>query len=508
MNYLKNNNMNSKIFNLNKDIQNVLSYGISLEERKDKRDKLKKLCKKNGIPLHLFIAQRHPEGGKRGCLDSHLRIIKEAYANKENTKAKNLLIFEDDIEFVDSLQLNKGLQPSNQVVNSLSLSSAFKNGVPKDYDMLYFGGTVHRVIDRESYAGWVQMSCWTTHAYLINLEKDEMVQKIIRDLENYKEEIDRYYLNEIHTQYKAYMCNPMVIIQQAGFSDIENCEVNYDFMQKTLDGLRTPEHTVGPNKEYILKLPNLSDEQLPKVSIITPTRNRVHLFSIPLRNYALFNYPAEKMEWIIVEDGKDDVSSMIPSIYVKSGLVKHIHMGKDAELTIAEKRNIGVQNSSGKYILHMDDDDYYIPESILARVKILMKYEKEGIECVGCSLIGTYNLISNTSSMASDGMISLSEASMGYTKRFWEQKPFDGNCVRGEHKSFMEGRLDKILDIPYVFIIIAFNHKNNFSEVYRGDNGKKDDKGLIKVEGKVANFYDMWDIDTQLFIEELRGTLL
>lgn len=480
--------MNNKLFNLNKDIKNVLCYGISLEERKDKRDKLKKVCKKNGIPLNLFIAQRHPEGGKRGCLDSHLRIIKKAYDNKNKSKAKNLLIFEDDIKFLDTFNILKN--------------------VPKDYDMLYFGGTVHRVIDKESYTGWVQMSCWTTHAYLINLEKDEMVQKIIKELENYKEEIDKYYLNEIHTNYKAYICNPMIIIQEDGFSDIENCEVNYDFMQQTLDGLRTPEHIVGPNKEYILKLPNLSDEQLPKVSIVTPTRNRAHLFSIPLRNYALFNYPTEKMEWIIVEDGKDDVSSMIPSIYIKSGLVKHIHMGKDAELTIAEKRNIGVQHSSAKYILHMDDDDYYPPESILARIKILMKYEKEGIECVGCSLIGTYNLLSNTSSMASDGMISLSEASMGYTKHFWEQRPFNPDCVRGEHKSFMERRLDKIMDIPYSFVLIAFNHKNNFSEIWRGDNGKKDDKGLIKIDGKVANFYDMFDIDMMLFIEELRSTLL
>ncbi len=482
--------MNSKLFHLSPEVKNVLCYGISLEERKDKRKNLKKLCEKRNIPLNFFIAQRHPEGGKRGCLDSHLKIIKEAYAHKDKTKAQNLLIFEDDIKFLDSF------------------SSAFKNKVPKDYDMLYFGGTVHRVIDRESYNGWVQMSCWTTHAYLINLEKDEMVKKIIRDLEHYKEEVDRYYLNEIHTQYKAYICNPMIIIQEAGFSDIENCEVNYDFMQLTLDGLRTPEHIIGPNKEYILKLPNLSDEQLPKVSIITPTRNRAHLFSIPLRNYALFNYPPEKLEWIIVEDGKDDVSSMIPSIYVKSGLVKHIHMGKDAELTIAEKRNIGVQHSTSQYILHVDDDDYYNPESILVRVKLLMKYEKEGIECVGCSLIGTYNLLSDTSSMASDGMISLSEASMGYTRKFWGERAFNPDCIRGEHKEFIESRLDKILDIPYIFILIAFNHKNNFSEIWRNDNGKKDDKGLIKIDGKVANYYDMFDIDTKLFIEELRSTLL
>jgi cellulose synthase/poly-beta-1,6-N-acetylglucosamine synthase-like glycosyltransferase len=103
----------------------------------------------------------------------------------------------------------------------------------------------------------------------------------------------------------------MIAIQENGFSDIENCEVDYSFMQQTLLGLRTPEYTVGANNEYILKLSNISDENLPNVSIITPTRNRAHLFTIALRNYALFNYPRLKMEWIIVEDGNDDISSMI-----------------------------------------------------------------------------------------------------------------------------------------------------------------------------------------------------
>jgi hypothetical protein len=353
------------------------------------------------------------------------------------------------------------------------------------------------------------VSCWTTHAYIINLEKDDLVKKIINDLENYNEEIDRYYLNEIHTQYMVYMCNPMICIQENGFSDIEGKEVDYSFMQRTLDGLRTPEYNVGKNNEYILKLPNISDEDLPKVSIVTPTKNRKELFSIALRNYELFHYPKEKLEWIIVEDGMDNVSEYIPKPYIQNKLIKYIHLGNELEYTIASKRNIGVQESSSKYIIHMDDDDYYPPESILARVKLLLKYEPSGIECVGCTLIGTYNLLSDTSSMSSDGMISLSEASMAYTKHFWESRPFDGDCIRGEHKSFMEGRLDKIMDIPYSFVLIAFNHKKNFSEMYRSDDGKiKDDKKLIKIDNKVANFYDMWDIDTQLFVEELRGTLL
>ncbi len=481
-------NKNQQLFSLNRYITNVVAFGINLKERKDKRKNLMKICSRREIPLNMFITERHPTNPKRGCLESHLQIIKEAYSKKNITGAKNLLIFEDDLKFIGSFSTLKQ--------------------IPKDYDMLYFGGTVHRKMDEKD--GWVQMSCWTTHAYLINLEKDEMVNKIINDLEKYNEEIDRYYLNEIHTEYKAYMCNPMICIQENGFSDIEGKEVDYSFMQQTLNGLRTPEYSVGKHNEYILKLPNISDEELPKVSIVTPTRNRSHLFSIALRNYELFNYPRNKLEWVIVEDGNENVSELIPKPYLKSGMVKYVHLGNELEYTIASKRNIGVQESTSKYIVHMDDDDYYPPESILARIKILLKYEKDDIECVGCTLIGTYNLLSDTSSMSSDGMLSLSEASMAYTKHFWEMRAFDGDCVRGEHKSFCEGRLNKIMDIPYSFVIIAFNHKKNFSEIYRCDNGVNNinDKKLIKIEGKVANFFDMWDIDTQLFVEELRGTLL
>jgi hypothetical protein len=157
----------------------------------------------------------------------------------------------------------------------------------------------------------------------------------------------------------------------------------------------------------------------------------------------------------------------------------------------------------------MDDDDYYPPESILARIKILLKYEKEGIECVGSTLIGTYNIIYNESSMSTDGPISLSEATMAYTKKFWEEKPFDEFCLLGEHKSFTENRLFKIMDIPYSFIIIAINHKSNFTENLRNET-----KHLLKYsnktnqEGEVANFFDTFDIDTQLFIMDLRKNLV
>jgi len=277
-------------------------------------------------------------------------------------------------------------------------------------------------------------------------------------------------------------------------------------MQYTLKGLRIPEYVIDNDNNYILKLPNIKDEELPKVSIITPTYNRRKLFSMALRNFENFIYPKNKLEWIIVDDTFDEtIKDLIP----RDKRIKYIHIDSGHEpMTVAMKRNIAVSNSTNQYIVHMDDDDYYPPESILARIKILLKYKSENIECVGSTLIGTYNIINNTSSMSSDGPISLSEATMAYTKKFWETRPFDENCTKGEHKYFCEQRLDKIIDIPYSFILIAVNHRNNLTENLRTDNS-----GILKLsdktdkEGEHANFFDTWDLDTQMFIMDLKKYL-
>jgi glycosyltransferase involved in cell wall biosynthesis len=303
----------------------------------------------------------------------------------------------------------------------------------------------------------------------------------------------------------------MIAIQKEGFSDIENREVSYDFMQYTLKGLRLPQYTIDSENNYILKLPNIQESELPKVSIITPTYKRRKLFSMALRNFENFIYPKNKLEWIIVDDSPETETTdeTVRDLIPRDKRIKYIHIDSGNEpMTVAMKRNIAVSNSSYDYIIHMDDDDYYPPESILARIKILLKYKNDDIECVGSTLIGTYNILNNTSSMSSDGPISLSEASMAYTKKFWEKRPFDENCKLGEHKYFCEQRLEKIIDIPYSFILIAVNHRNNLTTHLRTDNSgvlrfsDKTDK-----EGQFANFYDTWDLETQMFINDMKKYL-
>ena len=118
-----------------------------------------------------------------------------------------------------------------------------------------------------------------------------------------------------------------------------------------------------------------------------------------LRNFDNFIYPKNKLEWIIVDDSPETettdetVRDLLP---FRDKRIKFVKLENDGEpLTIAMKRNIAISNATNNFILHMDDDDYYPPESVLARVKILLKYKDRGIECVGSTLIGTYNIFKN-----------------------------------------------------------------------------------------------------------------
>ena len=99
---------------------------------------------------------------------------------------------------------------------------------------------------------------------------------------------------------------------------------------------------------------------------------------------------------------------------------------------------------------------------------------------------------------------------MAYTKSFWEKQQFDPGCERGEYRSFLQNRLDKVVEIPYVFIICALNHKRNFTPRTRWIYDHDPSKEMIrnKETGKIMNFTETWDEDTQIFIQNLRKYIL
>ena len=213
-----------------------------------------------------------------------------------------------------------------------------------------------------------------------------------------------------------------------------------------------------------------------------------------MRNFNEFDYPKNKIEWVILDDSKESMEDIIP----KDKRINYIHIPNE-HYSIAKKRNLGADFASNEIILHMDDDDYYPPESILARVKLLLKYKDKGIKCVGCSEIGVYNMLNKNSILASDGDTSLSEASMGYFKDFWRERPFNEEELEGEYRGFIFGRFEQIMDIPYSFIIIAFTHKNNFTGLRKAKTNQLIDSSTMKS----ISYWDIFDLELKIFIDDL-----
>lgn len=236
-----------------------------------------------------------------------------------------------------------------------------------------------------------------------------------------------------------------------------------------------------------LDLPNITYDELPCVSVLTITYKRKHFFQLMWNNWNNYKYPKDKIEWVIIDDSpdkSDDLSDLIPQYpnirYIRCS--EHMSVGK--------KRNYGVEQCRYDYIVHQDDDDYYFPDSILAKVRILKRYPKCG--CCFSNSLAAYNVMNNISYMMDpqkpESCESLPEATMMYKRSFWEQQPFPSDHF-GEGKGFVIGREKKFVSIPCIFNMISFTHSRNMTGLARS----VETKSIKSDASKLANYYDLFD---------------
>ncbi len=99
----------------------------------------------------------------------------------------------------------------------------------------------------------------------------------------------------------------------------------------------------------------LSDNDLPKVSVLLPVRNESENISSFIQSLQSQNYPAEKVEWIVIDDHSEDDTwkklSLLtdPRLHIVR-LQEATHQGKKAALTA------GVHAATGEWIITGDAD--------------------------------------------------------------------------------------------------------------------------------------------------------
>ena len=202
-------------------------------------------------------------------------------------------------------------------------------------------------------------------------------------------------------------------------------------------------------------------EDLPYISIVTPTYNRKKLFKMAIYNYKNIYYPKEKFEWVIVDDSDNgqEVEKLLPD----NDNIKYVRIKN--KLTIGKKRNVCVENCKYPIILFMDDDDYYYPEGVNIRVKALINSKKNCVysSTIGCFHINKYVSLMNVPPHYLPFNERVSEATLTFKKTFWEEQQFNNKSRGCEAKEFLLGRFSECQEIKSDKILVSLLHSKNTS---------------------------------------------
>lgn len=112
---------------------------------------------------------------------------------------------------------------------------------------------------------------------------------------------------------------------------------------------------------------------LPTVSVIIPTHSRPHLLPKAVESARA---AGSDVEIIVVDDAStDETASVCQSL---TG-IKYIRLERNQG--VAGARNVGIFESSGKYIAFLDDDDLRLPGSLDVQVTALEANPQAGFVC-------------------------------------------------------------------------------------------------------------------------------
>lgn len=212
---------------------------------------------------------------------------------------------------------------------------------------------------------------------------------------------------------------------------------------------------------------------LPKVSVLTITRNRPRIFILAANVFMNLDYPAELLEWVVVDDsdeGRDARGSLGALRNDRRVKYARIAVEGDKPLNVGLKRNVACKMASGDVFVHLDDDDYIPPSSVHRRVSAL---QSTGARCAGSSSTLCFDVFSHKTyfSQVTDVLgdrVFFPEPGMMYTRGFWEERNWDRDAMYDEGRAFLRGRdPSDLVDVAPTDNVIMISHSENMTRGLR-----------------------------------------
>ena len=123
-----------------------------------------------------------------------------------------------------------------------------------------------------------------------------------------------------------------------------------------------------------------------KVSVIVPVFNTKKFLKKCI--HSIFNQSYKNIEIIIINDGSTDGSKELCDSFKKKKNVKVIHKKNGG---LSDARNVGIENSTGKYLYFVDSDDW-IPLNSIELLVNSIKTTDSQIACGKIKIVNNYNI--------------------------------------------------------------------------------------------------------------------
>ena len=214
----------------------------------------------------------------------------------------------------------------------------------------------------------------------------------------------------------------------------------------------------------------------PCVSICMPIYNRNNFKPLILVNLMNIDYPKDKLEFCIDDDGmdkfirnKDEEELLKKEIYP----IKLKYYYRDFKRSIGAKRNNLVKIASHKIIACMDSDDIYIPSYIKHSVDLMIK---DKASCVGSNQMLFIYPFNNwtTHAIRCSAKRQIHEATMVFTKKHHRAMKGFISSSQGEGSKmadFNEKNVS-ITDIDKVMCCIVHKENTINKDMFMKDDNK------------------------------------
>lgn len=192
----------------------------------------------------------------------------------------------------------------------------------------------------------------------------------------------------------------------------------------------------------------------PFVSVCTPTFNRRPFINAMIACFNSQDYPQDRMEWIIIDDGTDPIEDLVAS----HPRVKYFRY--ETKMTLGKKRNLLHEKSRGEILVYMDDDDYYPPQRVSHAVHMLVTHPDA--LCAGSSEIYIY--FKHIGQMKRFGPYGPNHATAGtfaFKRKLLKHNRYNDDACLAEERAFLKDYTVPFVQLDPMKVILVFSHEHN-----------------------------------------------